>query len=138
MTTQGQLALPVPNLDNQEFWQRCRQHELVLRHCKDCGAFTHLPAPTCSNCASTNLDWVRASGKGEVHTYVVTMQAVSAALVGRIPWIVVDVKLEEGVHIISNMVDCPPEELRIGLPVEVVFEDVTPEVTLYKFRPIKS
>ncbi|MBI2907078.1 MAG: OB-fold domain-containing protein [Chloroflexi bacterium] len=137
MTTQGQLALPIPGMDNEEFWRRVRQHELVLQHCKDCGAYTHPPAPTCTSCASPNREWVKASGKGEVHTYVTTVQAVFAAIQGRVPWTVVDVQLEEGVHIISNMVDCPPEMLKIGLPVEVVFEDVTPEATLYKFRPRK-
>lgn len=136
-TVKGQLALPIPNIDNQEYWDAVQRHELVIQRCKDCGAYTHPPAPTCTNCASTNREWAKMSGRGEIFTYVTTVQAVFAAIQGRVPWTVVDVQLEEGPHIISNMMDCAPEDIKIGLPVEVVFEDVAEGVSLYKFRPRK-
>ena len=69
-----------------------------------------------------------------MYTYTITRQPVSRALAGRVPWAVLDVELEEGVHLISNMVDCDPDDIEIGMPVEVVFETVNDEITLPKFK----
>lgn len=128
-----QFPLPVPNLDNQEFWDECREHRLVLRRCRDCHIFIHPPKPNCPECASDNLEWVESPGKGKVYTFVITRQPVNPAFVGRLPWAVVDVELEEGVHMISNLIDCDPEEIEIGMDVTVVFEEVNDEITLPKF-----
>ena len=87
-------------------------------------------------CASDNLEWVGSEGRGKVYTFVITRQPVSPAFVGRLPWAVVEVELEEGVHLISNLVDCDPEDIEIGMPVEVVFEAVNNEITLPKFKAI--
>ena len=64
MTT-ANFPLPVPNLDNQEFWDQCRQRRLVLRRCLDCRSFHHPPSPNCPECASSNLEWVESPGKGQ-------------------------------------------------------------------------
>ena len=128
------FTLPVPNRDNQEFFDKCREHQLVLRRCKDCVTFSHPPRSNCPNCASDNLEWVESPGRGTVYTYTITRQPVSRALAGRVPWAVLDVELEEGVHLISNMVDCDPDDIEIGMPVEVVFETVDDKITLPKFK----
>lgn len=133
MTT-AQFPLPVPNLDNQEFWDKCREHRLVLRRCRDCHIISHPPKPNCPECTSDNLEWVESGGKGTVYTYVITRQPVSPAFVGRLPWNVVDVELEEGVHMISNLVHCDSDEIEIGMAVTVVFEEVNDEITLPKFK----
>ena len=96
MTT-ANFPLPVPNLDNQEFWDQCRQHRLVLRRCLDCRSSYHPPRPNCPECASSNLEWVESPGKGKVYTYVITRQPVNPAFRERLPWGVVEVELEEGV-----------------------------------------
>jgi uncharacterized OB-fold protein len=79
---------------------------------------------------------VESKGRGVVYTFTITRQPVSRAFEGRLPWAVVDVKLEEGVHLISNLVDCDPEEIEIGMAVEVVFEEVNAEITLPKFKRV--
>ena len=135
MTT-ANFPLPVPNLDNQEFWDQCRQHRLVLRRCLDCRSFYHPPSPNCPECASSNLEWVESQGKGKVYTYVITRQPVNPAFRERLPWGVVEVELEEGVHLISNLVDCDADDIEIGMEVEVVFEAVNDEITLPKFRRV--
>ena len=84
MTT-ANFPLPVPNLDNQEFWDQCRQHRLVLRRCLDCRSFYHPPRPNCPECASSNLEWVESPGKGKVYTYVITRQPVNPAFRERLP-----------------------------------------------------
>ena len=78
---------------------------------------------------------MESEGRGTVYTFTLTRQPVSRAFVGRLPWAVVEVELEEGVHLISNLVGCDPEEIEIGMAVEVVFEEATPEFVLPKFRP---
>ena len=130
------LPLPLPTPDNVEFWQRARQRELVLQRCRDCRHYTFPPRPACIVCGSTQREWVKASGRGKVFSFVITHQPVHPALQGKVPWAIVDVEMEEGVHLLSNVVQCAPHDIRIGLPVEVVFEDVTSEITLPKFRVV--
>ena len=134
--TSAQFPVPVPNLDNQEFFDRCREHQLVLRRCRDCALFSHPPRPNCPHCASDNLEWVRSEGKGTVYTFTITRQPVSRAFEGLLPWAVVDVELDEGVHFISNLVGCDLEEIEIGMQVDVVFEEVNSEITLPKFKKV--
>ena len=134
--TSAQFPLPVPNLDNQEFFDRCREHQLVLRRCRSCAFFSHPPRPNCPNCTSDNLEWVNSEGRGTVYTFTITRQPVSRSFEGRLPWAVVDVELEEGVHLISNLVNCDSEEIEIGMAVEVVFEEVNAEITLPKFKRV--
>ena len=134
--TSAQFPLPVPNLDNQEFFDRCREHQLVLRRCRDCSLFSHPPRPNCPGCASDNLEWVKSPGRGTVYTFTITRQPVSRAFEGRLPWAVVDVELDEGVHLISNLVGCDLEEIEIGMQVDVVFEELNSEITLPKFKKV--
>lgn len=134
--TSAQFPLPVPNLDNQEFFDKSREHKLVLRHCRDCESFLHPSRPNCPSCGSENLEWLESQGKGTIYTFTITRQPVSRAFVGRLPWAVVEVELEEGINLISNLVECDPEEIEIGMPVEVIFEEVNEEFTLPKFRRV--
>jgi hypothetical protein len=81
-----------------------------------------------------NAEWVRVSGKGKVFSWTVTARAFYPGF--EVPYAVVIIELDEGVRMVSNVVDCKPEDLYIGMPVEVVFEDVTKEITLPKFKVI--
>ena len=132
--TSAEFPLPIPNLDNQEFFDKCREHQLVLRRCQDCHSFLHPPRPNCPDCGSENLEWVASRGRGTIYTFTITREPVSRAFLGRLPWNVVEVEMEEGVHLVSNLVDCDPEEIEIGLAVEVIFEAVNDEITLPKFK----
>jgi uncharacterized OB-fold protein len=81
---------------------------------------------------------MRCSGKGKVYTFTVTYQNQAAGFRDSLPYVMGYVELAEGVKMLTNLVDCKPEEVKIGMPVEVVYEDVTPEVTLAKFRPARQ
>lgn len=87
---------------------------------------------------STELEWQKASGKGEIYTYSVLYRPASPAFTDDVPYVVAIVELEEGVRIESNIVQCPVEQVRIGMKVEVVFEDLSDEVSLPKFKPRPS
>ena len=86
-------------------------------------------------CLSSEVEWVRASGRGTVYSFTVTHQNQAPGFREELPYVLAIVELEEGPRIMTNVVGVAPDAVRIGMPVEVVFDDVTPEVTLAKFRP---
>jgi uncharacterized OB-fold protein len=88
----------------------------------------------CAACGSWRWEWARSSGRGTVFTWTVVARALHPAFAADVPLAPVVVEMEEGVRLLSVVVDCPPDALQIGMPVEVEFDDVTPEVTLPKFR----
>jgi len=135
MVMKAEIPIPVPNPDNQGFWDACRRGELRLQRCAGCGRFRHHPRPMCAACGSLDYEWALASGRGIVHTFTIVHRPTLPAFEARVPYNVVTVALEEGVFMVSNLTDCPLDEIRIGLPVEVVFEPLTDEITLPKFRP---
>jgi len=130
------MPLPAVTDDTRPFWDACRRHELVAQRCGGCGAFRHPPAPVCWRCRSFAHEWVRLSGRGTLFSFAVVHRPFLPALAARGPFNVAVVALDDapGVRLVSNVVDAAPETLRVGLPLEVVFEDVTPEVTLARFR----
>ena len=127
------LPLPIPNEDTQAFWDYCKAGELRAERCTNCGTLRHPPRPTCAECGSFDSEWVRLSGKGTIYTYSVSHQAIHNALEGLVPHTAILVQLEEGPLLTSNLVD-GDDPVAIGAPVEVVFEPVTDEITLPKFR----
>ena len=134
--TRSMIPLPAPTQDDREFWEGCSRHELLIQRCIDCGTFRFPPRPMCHNCASMNTEWARVSGKGRIYSWINVVHPVHPAMVDRVPFPVLLVELDDapGVRLVSNTVDCESEEIEIGMPVRVVFEDVTAEISLYKFR----
>ena len=130
--------LPVPTSDSQPFWEACRRHEFRLQRCRACGNFWFPPSSMCQECLSEAWDWTLASGRGTVFSYVVMHRVYHPGFAGDVPYTVAVIALEEGPRFLSNLVDCRPEEVSVGMPVEVVFDDVTAEHTLPKFRPRRA
>ena len=127
---------PLPTLQGLagEFYEWCRTGELRFQRCDACGAWRHVPREICARCGSAAWTWTPSSGRGRVFTWTVAARAMHPAFVGDAPYAPVVIEMDEGVRLVSSMVDTPPEDLRIDMPVVVVFEPVTPEVTLPKFR----
>jgi uncharacterized OB-fold protein len=134
---QKKYAKPLPRVDEESkgFWEACRRHELYVQRCGRCGALRHYARALCPGCLSERVEWARCSGKGTVYTFTVTYQNQAAGFRDELPYVLAYVELEEGVRMLTNVVGCKPDDVRIGMRVEVVFEDVTPEATLPKFRP---
>ena len=107
----------------------------MVYKCLDCGA-VYSQAVDCSACGSSRGDWVKASGRGEVFTFCIYRQAFHPAWKDDIPYNVAYVKLAEGPLVMTNIVGCANEDIYIGMPVEVVFEDINEEMTLPKFKPV--
>jgi len=127
---------PLPVLEglSGEFYAFCKQRELRFQRCARCAAWRHVPREMCAECGSWEWQWETSSGRGTVFTWTVAVRAMHPAFADATPYAPVVVELEEGIRLLSQVVDCSPESLKIGMPVEVVFEDVTEEVTLPKFK----
>jgi hypothetical protein len=117
------------------FFEAARQRRLVIQRCRGCGTLRFPARDGCSRCLSRESEWTPVSGRGAVFSYAVMHQVYHPGFADAVPYAVVVVELEEGARLVSNVVDCALRDLRIGMPVEVVFEDVAPGVTLPKFRP---
>lgn len=128
--------IPTPSPETQEFWAGCKRHELLVQHCKDCGRYIYYPRILCPDCSSTNIEWVKSSGRGEVYTYSVHYRGPTREFKDDVPYVVALIDMEEGWRMMSNIVGCDPEEVKIGSEVEVVFEDITDEISLPKFKLI--
>lgn len=133
--TNPQKPVPAITAAMAPFFAGAKRHELVLQKCSDCGAYRFPARDLCSNCLSTSSTWEKVSGNGEVFSYSVMHQVYHPGFATEVPYAVVLVQLAEGPRITSNLVGVPPHEIRIGMPVKVVFEDVSDDVTLPKFAP---
>ena len=138
MADEKRYKKPLPRIDEESkgFWEACQRHELYVQQCGACGAYRHYPRAVCPACLSSDTRWVQSSGRGTVYTFTVTYQNLAPGFRESLPYVLAYVELDEGVRLLTNIIGCAPEAVTIGMPVEVTFEDVTPEVTLPKFRPL--
>jgi hypothetical protein len=131
------IAKPIPRVTPElaPFFAAAKRHQLVVQRCASCGLLRFPPRELCSGCWSRDADWTPVSGRGEVFSFYWMHQIYHPGFAGEVPYAVVVVRLEEGPHVLSNLLGCTREQLRVGMPVEVTFEDVSDTVTLPKFRP---
>jgi len=129
--------VPIVNPWARPFWDAAREESLVIQRCKDCDKYIFYPRIACPHCFSDNLEWVEASGKGTIYSFTVVENNAPSAFIGEMPYVVAIIKLEEGVQMLSNVVECDLDELHCEMPVEVTFEKLSDEFTLPKFRPVR-
>lgn len=130
--------LPVPDPDTAPFWDGCRAHELRAQRCRSCGRLRWPPRGICPHCQSWEHEWTVLPRRGAVASFVAVHRATNAAFASDVPYVIAQVLIDgtDGrVRMLSNVIGCAWDAMRVGMPVEVVFEDVTPEATLPKFRP---
>jgi uncharacterized protein len=132
-------AKPLPHIDEEmrPWWEALQRHELYVQKCRQCGDLRFHPRALCTNCLSPRTEWVKSSGRGKIYTFTVTQQNQASGFRDSLPYVMSWVELDEGLKLLTDIVDCPPDQVKIGMPVEAVFDDVTPEVTLLKFRPAR-
>lgn len=130
-------AMSAPTLRGEEriYFEEARRHRLVHQRCDDCGERIFYLRTVCPSCWSEQLSVHEASGRGVVHTFTTQHRPGHPAFAGRVPYTVVLVDLEEGPRVLADLVDCPPGEVHVGMPVRVVFDDVGEELTLPRFQP---
>jgi uncharacterized OB-fold protein len=136
----SEASLPLPRVDagNEPFWRACAEHRLRAQRCRDCRTWRWPPSGVCPNCHSWSVEWEDISGAGTVVSFVVVHRAFGRARIDEVPYVVAHVALagtDQRVVIVSNVVGCSPAAVHIGMPVRVVFDDVTDEVAVPRFRP---
>ncbi len=134
--TEYKKPLPSPMPWSKPFWDGCSQGKLLVQKCKACSRPVFYPKLFCPFCLSQELEWIEAKGTGKVYTFTVVYAYQPTEFSEDVPYIVAVIDLDEGVRLMSNIVDCKPEEVRCDMEVEVVFEKATEEVTFPKFRPV--
>lgn len=129
------IAKPLPPEDaaNRPFREGAKRGVVLLQHCRDCGAHRFPAARYCTQCRGERSEWVETSGRGVIESHCSFHKAYWPAFAAEIPYAVVQVRLDEGVRLFSNLVGVPADQIRSGLRVRATFEDVTPSVTLVKF-----
>jgi uncharacterized OB-fold protein len=129
---------PTPNVnpETEPYWEAAADERLLVQECQDCGLVYAYPRALCPDCFSNDVEWVEAEGTGEVYTYTVSRQ-MSGWPEEDLPLILAYVELDEGPRITTNIVDCDPEEVEVGTPVEVQFVDTEDDsVGIPVFTPV--
>ena len=134
--SQNQKPIPVIQPWTREFWKATKKGDLLIQQCQDCNSNIFFPKKVCPECWSGNLDWQKASGKATVYTFTVMRDMVEPRFMGDLPYVIAMVDLDEGIRMTTRIVNCNPDDVEIGMNVEVVFEEVSPECSLPMFQPV--
>lgn len=127
--------LPTPDTDSAAFWSGLKEGKLLLQHCLDCGYVQYYQQGMCRRCGGERLEHRAASGRGKVHSFSVVYRAPGPAFKRDVPYAVLLVDLEEGPRMISSLVGAKPESVTFDMPVQLVCEKASDEITLPRFRP---
>ena len=136
MTEEYIKPIPVVQPWTQEFWRATKNHELLIQKCLSCESLIFYPRKYCPECWSKDLGWQKASGRAKVFTFSIMRDMVEPKFMADLPYVLAMVDLEEGIRMMTRIVQCDPEIVEIGLDVEVVFEDITGQHALPLFRPV--
>ena len=136
----AELRKPVPVPENIEltkpFWEAAKRHELMMQRCKKCAEWIFYPREQCPNCFSQDMEFQKVSGRGRVYAYTTVYQPAHPAFNDEAPYVFAIVQLDEGVRVATNIVGIPHEQVKVDMAVEAAYEDVSPEWTLVKFKPV--
>ena len=127
------IPLPVPTALSQPHWDGCRDGKLLVQRCDKCNAYVFIPQHCCTACQSRDLSWVESSGHGQVYAFSIVHRPPRPQF--EAPYVVAIIELEEGWHMLSNVVNCATEDVFVGMPVAVTFEALSDEITLPYFQP---
>jgi hypothetical protein len=132
--------MPLPDATTQFFWDGAARRELWIQQCRSCGKYIHYPKTICRFCQSRDLAGARVSGRATLYSWTIAEQPFHPFWVDRVPYTLATVELVEqpGLMFLTQIVDCPEDELVAGMPVEVVFEELSPELTVPFFRPARA
>lgn len=132
------MVTPLADGDTQEFWDACKEHRFVVQQCSDCGHYRFAPMALCHNCRSFRFRWVQSQGVGEIYTWTIVHRSVHPATEAAVPYNIVVVRLDDcgGAMVTSNLLDVQHDDIRPGMRVAVVWDAVSPDCTLPRFRAI--
>jgi uncharacterized OB-fold protein len=126
--------LPVATTETAPYWRAALAGRLEIQRCRACARHQFYPRPFCIGCLSDDLEWVEASGRGQVYTWTVCHVAAHPAFEARVPYALAMVELDEGVRMLAGIVDSDLERLAVGARVRVCFEPIGDEFALPMFQ----
>ena len=128
--------VPTVEDESRPYWEAAAKGQLLIKRCAACGQAHHYPRPFCPNCWSEDVSWEQASGRGTLYTYSTIFRNDLAPFDAWGAYVAAVVELDEGPKVMTNIVECTPEQLSVGMPVEVVFRELTDEFAAPVFRPV--
>ncbi|MEW6184681.1 MAG: Zn-ribbon domain-containing OB-fold protein [Thermodesulfobacteriota bacterium] len=114
--------VPIANADTRPFWEACNRNELIYQHCLSCGKAQFYPRALCAVCGAGTLEWRISKGLGTVHTFTINYRPPDDTFASDVPYIISLVDMDEGFRMMLNIQECPPEAVRIGMRIRVIFE----------------
>lgn len=127
--------VPVTRGSGATYWKAAAEGRLVLPHCNLCDRTFWHPRPRCPHCGSSAVEWRSASGKGVIHTFTVVRQTTDSHFRNCAPYVVAMIDLDEGVRMMSNVIDCDPASVTIGMRVRCTYERLNNDVAVPLFAP---
>jgi uncharacterized OB-fold protein len=120
---------PAMNPGDEPYFQAAAEGKLLLKKCDECGEVHHYPRALCPFCWSQKVEWVQAKGTGEIYTYSITRRG------GPVPYCIAYVTLDEGPRMLTNIVDCDLDSIKIGQRVKVTFKKTEGGASVPCFAP---
>jgi uncharacterized OB-fold protein len=136
MTMEYKKPIPVPSDESRPYWDALRDKQLLMPRCDDCGHRWFPPSLLCPKCNSSAWEWTPVSGKGRIFSFVVYHRVYHPAFASEVPYAVAVIELDEGPRMYSNVVGMPPDKLACDMKVEVIYEPISDEITLPKFKTV--
>jgi len=133
--TDLRFDLPTVEPETQPFWDGAAAGKLVIQRCGACGEWQYYPRPFCKVCWSDDVSWQEASGRATLYTFSIVRQNDLPPFNDRVPYVAAIVDLAEGPRMITEVVDCSLDDVRIGMDLTVTYRDLTGELKLPVFRP---
>ncbi|HKK30067.1 MAG TPA: OB-fold domain-containing protein [Alphaproteobacteria bacterium] len=129
---------PIPNIDpdSAPYWEAAKQGKLMIQRCKVTGQAFLYSRQLTPGVVDNEVEWIESSGKGTIYSFTVARRPAGEAFATDVPYVIVSVELAEGARIMTNLVTDDPDSVAIGQPVEVVFDKVSDELTIPKFRHV--
>jgi len=130
--------IPEPTDASRPFFEGAREGRLRLQICGDCGSWAYPVTTLCQECGSRNIGWADASGRGVVYAHARLARPYHPRHTDRLPLVLAEVDLDEGIRMVTNVVDVDPAGLKVGDAVELTFETFADGGVLPVFKPATS
>lgn len=127
--------IPVPTIETKPYWDACQQKKLSVQKCEACGHIQFYPRIMCTECSSRNVSWTEVSGEAKVITYTIVHRPILDAYKEEAPYILSILKLNEGPTMMTNIINCPLNEVHCGMKVEVTFKNWGEDFLVPVFEP---
>jgi len=132
------VRAPQVTSETQPFWDGTAEGRIDLAQCSACGLIPWYPRAVCPDCQGTEFSWKTMAGTGTVYSFSVTRAGGGRAWKPHLPFVVAYVELDEGPRLLTNLVDCDPDQVTIGMEVTAVFEPTAEGPALIRFRPASA